>query len=59
VSIISLEKDYTKDTVLNKQQKAGQNFVVLGGGIAGLTTAHELLKKGCSLVLLLLLMRQM
>jgi len=52
VSIISLEKDYTKGIVLNKQQKAGQNFVVLGGGIAGLTTAHELLKKGCRVTLI-------
>lgn len=32
-------------------QKARQNFVILGGGIAGLAAARELLKKGCSVTL--------
>ena len=30
---------------------AGQSFVILGGGIAGLATAYELLTRGCSVTL--------
>ena len=31
----------------NFNERTGQNFVILGGGIAGLAAARELLKRGC------------
>ncbi len=37
---------------LNSRKIAKQNFVVLGGGIAGLATARELLKRGCNVTLI-------
>lgn len=35
-----------------KTPRGGDNFVVLGGGIAGLVAARELLKRGCSVTLI-------
>jgi UDP-galactopyranose mutase len=37
---------------LRERRRTGQSFVVLGGGLAGLATGRELLKKGCQVTLI-------
>jgi protoporphyrinogen oxidase len=37
---------------LKERRRTGQSFVVLGGGLAGLATARELLKKGCQVTVI-------
>jgi protoporphyrinogen oxidase len=45
--MISTEQPHSKS-----EQQPKQRFVVLGGGLAGLTAARELLRKGCAVTLI-------
>lgn len=50
--LVSERVNQTAENTLQTEAKAGQRFIVLGGGLAGLATAQALLKRGCQVTLI-------